>query len=251
MNLRDHLLFIANSQSIEELWESHVAKMVEFGFDRLIYGFTRYRTATSLGDPSDFIVLTNHSTDYTDVFINEGHYFNAPMVHWALDNEGAKSWKLLAEMRASETLTTAERRVLEFNRKMDVVAGYTVSFKSISARSKGAIALTAKAGMTQSEADDVWAVHGDDITLMNNIVHLKILTLPYIAPNRSLTQRQREVLEWVGDGKTTQDIAMLMGLTQATVEKHLRLARDKLAVETTAQAVMKATFSNQMFVLDI
>ena len=69
-------------------------------------------------------------------------------------------------------------------------------------------------------------------------------------PNRTLTRRQREALQWVGDGKTTQDIAQIMGLTQATIEKHLRLARDALNVETTAQAVLKAAFQNQMFVLE-
>ena len=84
---------------------------------------------------------------------------------------------------------------------------------------------------------------------MNNVAHLKIITLPYNAPNRALTKRQREALEWVGDGKTTQDIAVLMGLTVATVEKHLRLARESLAVETTAQAVLKASLHNQMFIM--
>ena len=52
------------------------------------------------------------------------------------------------------------------------------------------------------------------------------------------------------DGKTTQDAAEIMGLTPATVEKHLRLAREALDVETTAQAVLKASFQNQIFVLD-
>lgn len=251
MSLRSYLLGVADSKNIEELWEAHVAKMGEYGFDRLLYGFTRYRTSTSLGDPSDFIILTNHTREYTSVFLDEGHYFHAPMVHWALANEGAKSWKLLADMDRSKTLSKEERRVLEFNRDMGVTAGYSISFKSISARSKGAIALTARKDMDQADIDKVWAEHGADITLMNNIVHLKILTLPYTAPNRALTARQVEALEWVGDGKTTQDIALLMGLTPATVEKHLRLAREALSVETTAHAVMKAAFANQMFVLDI
>lgn len=251
MSLRSYLAGVADCKSIEELWDGHVAKMGEYGFDRLLYGFTRYRTATSLGDPGDFIILTNHSRAYTEVFLDEGHYFHAPMVHWALANEGAKSWKLLAEMDRTETLSPAERRVLEFNRDMGVIAGYSISFKSVSARSKGAIALTAQPGIDQADIDAVWALHGADITLMNNVVHLKILTLPYTAPNRTLTARQREALEWVGDGKTTQDIAMLMGLTVATVEKHLRLARHALSVETTAQAVMKAAFANQMFILDV
>lgn len=45
-------------------------------------------------------------------------------------------------------------------------------------------------------------------------------------------------LDVVGDCKTAQDIASLMGLSAATVEKHLRLAREALDVETTAQAVL-------------
>ena len=57
-------------------------------------------------------------------------------------------------------------------------------------------------------------------------------------------------MEWVGDGKTMADIAEIMGLTQATIEKHLRLAREALNVETTAQAVLKASFQNQIFVVD-
>lgn len=248
--LRAYLMFISNCLSLEELWQEHTSKMAEFGFDRLIYGFTRYRTPNSLGDPEDFVILTNHSKEYTDVFLGEGRYFYAPMVRWALDHEGAGSWRMLAEMVNTGTMTADELKMFEFNQRMNVTAGYTVSFKSLSERTKGAIALTARAGLSQNEVDAVWAEHGRDIHLMNNIAHLKILTLPYTAPNRALTKRQREALEWVGDGKTTQDIAVLMGLTTATVEKHLRLARESLAVETTAQAVLKAALQNQMFILD-
>jgi LuxR family transcriptional regulator len=248
--IRDYLHFLSNTKSLEELWTAHTSKMDEYGFDRLIYGFTRYRTNTSLGDPEDFVILTNHSTAYTDVFLGQGLYFHAPMVRWALEHEGVGSWKMLHDMIDTKTMTKDEKKVFEFNRAMEVTAGYTISFKSISARSKGAIALTARKGISQSDIDKVWAEHGRDIHLMNNIAHLKILTLPYTAPNRTLTNRQREALEWVGDGKTTQDIALLMGLTSATVEKHLRLARESLSVETTAQAVLKAALQNQMFVLE-
>ena len=74
------------------------------------------------------------------------------------------------------------------------------------------------------------------------------MSLPHLTTSgKRLTNCQREALEWVSDGKTTQYIATLMGLTQATVEKHLRLARKVLGVETTAQAVIRAAFQNQIF----
>ncbi|SFA77481.1 LuxR family transcriptional regulator [Poseidonocella pacifica] len=250
MTINEYLEAVTDAPTIEDLWSMHLEKMSEYGFDRLIYAFTRYRTGTSLGDPCDFIVLTNYPQDWVQEYIHEGMYFHAPMIRWALDNEGACSWSVMADMVSSGTMTPQENRVLEFNRKLGLTAGYTVSFKSVSQRSKGAIGLALPAGAAQEEADAIWKEHGADLMVMNNVAHLKIMTLPYTPSERSLTKRQREVLEWVGDGKTMQDIAMLMGLTSATIEKHLRLAREALNVETTAQAVLKASFQNQMFVVE-
>ncbi|MGR3615620.1 MAG: helix-turn-helix transcriptional regulator [Paracoccaceae bacterium] len=250
MRLQKYLHFVSYAKSLEELWLAHTEQMASYGFDRLIYGFTRYKTETSLGDPEDFVILTNHDAEYIEGFLHQGLYFHAPMLQWALDNEGAGSWRLIGERMQSRPMTPQEQRVYDFNVRLGVTVGYTVSFTSISQRSKGAISLCAERGKTQEEIDALWAEHGEDILLMNNMAHLKILTLPYRAPNRSLTKRQREALEWVGDGKTMQDIAILMGLTTATVEKHLRLARQSLSVETTAQAVLKAALHNQMFVVE-
>lgn len=241
---------MTSASTDEELWAIHVKRMAHYGFDRLLYGFTRYHTATSLGDPQDWLLLTTHSREYMETFIRDNHYFHGPMVRWAIENSGACSWRWMEEMTRSDMLTEGEKKVVAFNRSMNVQAGYTVSFRSVSDRNKGAIALTAKPGMTQDEVEEVWAEHGEEILVLNNVLHLKLLTLPYSGA-RALTKRQREVLQWVGDGKTTQDIAVLLELTAATVEKHLRLAREALDVETTAQAVLKAAFYNQMFVLDV
>ncbi len=246
-NITQDLLALTNAQSVEELWALHTAKMASYGFDRIIYGFTRYRTSSGLGDPQDWVVLTNQSPAYMKVFIDDGMVYHAPMLRWALENNGSCSWRW---MQVPGNLSPAEQRVADFNKTMDVRAGYTISFRSVSERTKGAIALTAKPGMTQDAVEQVWVRDGDDIIVLNNVVHLKLLTLPY-SGKRHLTSRQREVLQWVGDGKTTQDIAILLGLTAATVEKHLRLAREALDVETTAQAVLKAAFYNQMFVIDV
>ncbi|WP_101066486.1 LuxR family transcriptional regulator [Roseovarius salinarum] len=241
---------LLDAPSIEALWDRHTRLMADYGFDRLIYGYSRYLTQTSLGDPDDFLMLTNHPASYTDTFIGKGLFRDAPMLRWVLSNTGACSWAELERMEADGELTDRERAVVAFNRDNDVTAGYTISFKSLSPRAKGAVSLAARSGMAQQDADAVWARHGDDILALNNVAHLKILSLPNASPSRALTPRQREVLGWVGDGKTVQDIATILDLTPATVEKHLRLARAALGVETTAQAVLKAAFQNQIFILD-
>jgi LuxR family transcriptional regulator, quorum-sensing system regulator SdiA len=243
----DYLEALHELPTIDEVWSLLVRQMDDFGFDRLLYGFTRYRTSTSFGDRDDLLILSNHDDDYLQEFIDGGMYANAPMVNWAVHNVGACSWRWLAENRAR--LGDKERAVIRLNRKHGITAGYSISFKDISSRAKGAIGLVARAGMTQDDVDALWDEHGRVIVQINNATHLKLSSLPFTAPRRPLTQRQREVLEWVGDGKTTQDIATIMDLRPATIEKHLRLARETLQVETTAQAVLKASIHNQIFVL--
>jgi len=238
---------LLNVTTIEELWDIHTRSMAGFGFDRLLYGCTRFRTATSLGDPDDFVILSNHRREYLEVFVEDRLYASAPMVQWSLRHDGACSWSVLDKRARRDDFTPGERRVLAFNQSHDVIAGYSISFKSLRPRVKAAIALTARPGMTQAEVDALWQRDGETIQALNNLAHLCIQTLPYEPPKRGLTDRQREVLSWVGDGKTVQDIAIVMGLTHATVEKHLRLARHALCVETTAQAVLKASFQNQIF----
>lgn len=246
MKLRDYLEELLRLDRIELVWPFHLEAMSVYGFDRLLYGFTRFRSATTQMTKDDFLILSNHSQAYLGPFVERGMYFHAPMVRWSFENVGACSWGWMAENL--DALTPEEARVMEFNRKHGVTAGYSISFKDVSPRSKGAIGMVARNGLSQADIDAIWAEHGRDILLMNQFAHLRITTLPFIG-RKTLTPRQREVLEWVGDGKTAQDIADILGVSLATVEKHLRLAREMLEAETTAQAVLKASFQNQIFVV--
>lgn len=241
---------ITNATTQEALWKMYLEKMASYGFDRLLYGYTNFRVDNNLGDPEDFVVLTNLEHDYLKKLFHERLFLNGPMLKWALDNVGAQSWEYITAVTMQQPFTREEQELYALNQMNGVTTGYTISFKTVSMRAKGAISLIGPVGGTQSALDEIWAEHGNDLILMNNVLHLKLMNLPNANPKRALTKRQREALEWVSDGKTIQDIATLMGRTTATVEKHLRLARESLGVETTAQAVLKAAFLNQIFTIE-
>jgi len=84
---------LLNASTIEELWDMHTRRMAQFGFDRLIYGCTRFCTPTSLGDPDDFVVLSNHAPGYIEAFVGDRLYFNAPMVRHLLLKAGVAEVK--------------------------------------------------------------------------------------------------------------------------------------------------------------
>jgi len=241
----DYLDKLTRALTIEDVWALHCAEMAGFGFDRLIYGCTRFVTEDSLGDFEDAIFLTNHDPAYFDRFIANKLFVHAPMIRWARENVGACSWGALWDV--PDMLSEPERKIVAFNRSMNVTAGYSISFADPGPRSLALIALAARIGLDQAAVDDIWASDGRQIEAMNQVLHLKIMSLPQRTARAGLSDRQREVLEWVGAGKSNLDIATIMGVSVPTVEKHLRLAREKLGVETTAQAILKASFQNQIF----
>jgi len=56
-----------------------------------------------------------------------------------------------------------------------------------------------------------------------------------------LNDREVEVLTWVARGKTSVEIAKIIGLTKRTVDFHIDNARTKLGAATRTEAVIKAT----------
>lgn len=63
------------------------------------------------------------------------------------------------------------------------------------------------------------------------------------APARTaekLSEREREVLAWTAAGRRQGDIAATLGLSERTIENHLRRVRQRLGVATTAQAIKVA-----------
>ena len=245
--LLDYIDKITSACTIDVAWNHHVEAMEKFGFDRLLYGYTRFRHGQNFGSNDDVMLLSNHDREFLREFVDNGMYYHAPMFKWAAQNVGACSWSWVRAHR--DQLTAEERKVQELNRKFGIIAGYSISFPTSSNRAKGAIGLVGRSGLSQDDVDDIWREHGRTILQMNNVLHLKITSLPFSTRRRPLTARQREVLEWVGDGKTVHDIAQILDVSPATVEKHLRLAREALDAETTAHAVLKASFQNHIFVM--
>jgi DNA-binding response OmpR family regulator len=56
-----------------------------------------------------------------------------------------------------------------------------------------------------------------------------------------LNDREVEVLTWVARGKTSVEIAQILGLTKRTIDFHIDNARGKLGAATRSEAVIKAT----------
>lgn len=238
---------IAAASSIDETWEIATGHFAGLGFRRINYGFTRFRHLKTIGDPDDALFLSTCDSDYVKRYFQGGFYAKTPVFRWAERSSGICTWTWVKEAFEAGRLSAEEAEAVRQNVAMGVTAGISVSFPEVSSRSKGALGLIADPGLSHVDVDAILAARRQEILAVANMMHLTILHLPQLSRHRALSPRQREALEWVADGKTTQDVALLMGVSPAMVEKHLRLAREALAVETTAQAVAKAALLNMIF----
>ena len=238
---------IAEAQTIDEVWEMATRYFASLGFARANYGFTRFKHLKTIGDPDDALFLTTCDPDYEQRYFRGGFYAKTPVFRWVERNSGACTWAWVKEAYEAGRLSNEEADAVRQNITMGVTAGISVSFPEASARAKGALGLIADLGLSTEAVEAIWAQHQPEILAVAHMMHLKIIHLPQLSRSRALSPRQREALEWVADGKTTQDVALLMGVSPAMVEKHLRLAREALSVETTAQAVAKGALLNMIF----
>ena len=238
----------AAAETVESVWAQIVDALAGFGFERVNYGYTRYRVGVTIGPPEDAFFLSTHSLDRVKAFHKSGLYLRSADFRWVRENVGACPWDWTTRERAAGRLSESECKAMDELGTARSRAGYTISFPVGVPRSKGAIGMGANEGVSQSALDAHWARYAPRISAIANMGHCRLSQLPLDIPGMSLTGRQREILEWVADGKSLQDVCVLTGLSLSTVEKYLRRARDELGVETTAQAVAKVSFFNQLYV---
>ncbi|MFD1702501.1 PA1136 family autoinducer-binding transcriptional regulator [Methylopila henanensis] len=61
---------------------------------------------------------------------------------------------------------------------------------------------------------------------------------PTVSPaTPRLSDREREIMRWIASGRRQADIALLLALSERTVENHMRRVRKRLGAASTAQAV--------------
>ncbi len=241
------LTSIAAAGSGEAAWSLATAHFAGLGFARAVYSLLPGQGANSWTDPVNRLVLSTLGPEFARHCLDNGFLDRTAFYRRAERHAGASTWSWIPKAIAAGELLPEEVDSVRQSREMGIVAGITVVLPCFHARTKAFLALIADDGLNHGLVDGIWAGHREEILAVSHVMHLCLLQHPATSALQRLTPRQREALEWVADGKTSQDVALLMGVSPAMVEKHLRLAREALDADTTAQAVARAVALNLLF----
>lgn len=242
--IRDVVTSMIQAQTIETVWACYADAAADLGFDKLLYGGTRMPTTDhKIGNIRHALILQRGPQAYVDTYLGDELYLHSPTYLWAAQNTGFVSWAQAVSCYDG-TPRPEHLQIMQLNAQFGMKSGYVGSLNDTVRGMHGVIGLSPAAPLEQCETDLLWEQVGKDVEMLSNLLQLRIASLPMAGARRPLTSRQRDALHWSAHGKTMQEIAKIMNLSAATVEKHLRMAREALDATTTAHAVQKATALN-------
>lgn len=232
----------------ERIWQEVCGFFAGLGFVHVVYGYSPDSRGALLGAPENYLILSTLPQPVVRELVAMGHFRRSVTFHWALNNVGLATFSMTDEEAGVGPDFAIPPEAAEFFQRNGMLTGASIGFAPERTRGRAVMSLIGPPDVAQEHIDQILEATRDVVFAVAAVAHRCLSALPYHPPGKRLTPRQREVLEWVAEGKTSADIALIMGITRPTVEKHLRLARETLSVETTSQALVKATFLNQMFV---
>ncbi|MEP6906405.1 MAG: autoinducer binding domain-containing protein [Pseudoxanthomonas sp.] len=221
-----HLTAAANS--VDEIVNQLAIIVGEMGFEYCSYVM---RMPVPLAEPA-VVWASTYPSEWLDRYFSSNYLEIDPILHRI-------SWDL-SPLIWADTGASSEPAFWEEARAHGVRHGWamathgrhmTVGMLSL-ARSTAAVTELELAG---NEMKLVWlahVVHG----LISSVELQKVMSETF----RELSHREREVLRWSGAGKTADEIASILGITERTVTFHIASTLTKLNVVNKTQAVAKA-----------
>lgn len=208
----------------------------EIGINRFVTGFVRGAARSVDGHWR----LYRHRSFNFPIGWDEGwHVYNAhcPYYHSCFEGRIAFDW---ASIRARPNLSDLEKKAWHYLADFDLVEGFTVPVHA-----PGHFGFVTVIGDKQ---DRGWARRverqSERLLFLAHVFHEamreRFPQFVEASEEAPLSARERECLRWAAAGKTSEDVASILGLSQETVRVYFKRAMRKLGATTRAQAVARA-----------
>lgn len=227
-HILQHALQLANAATVEALVGLYRSAIHQFGFSHFI--------VTGLPSQSqrfENLVLERFwPEDWMSHYLSRDYIRRDPVAIASLVHSAPFTWKE-ASRRASE-FGSAGDRIMGEAADAGLKDGVCVPVPVRNALA-GCISLAGEAPITRKDA--LAPVNVLSLTFASR---LQLLVAHRTTKGLTLSNREREVLTWVAEGKTAWEISQILGISDSTVNKHIAGAMRKTGSVTRTQAVAKA-----------
>ena len=198
-------------------------------------GFSQYRLALMiptqhLGRPH-LLIFSNCNPDWIENYRLNKLASKDPILYLAMQQNSPVVWSAIEQY---EKLPIGAKMVMEKAREFGLMNG--ISFPL-----RGPHGEFGVFSFITDQMDTNVEKYKAHLVMMANIVFDTALRITYGKREKSpLTEREIECLFWCGEGKTSADAAMILGIAEPTVNFHLKNAVKKLGATNRSNAILIA-----------
>ncbi|UCI32000.1 helix-turn-helix transcriptional regulator [Mesorhizobium sp. B4-1-4] len=221
-------LQLANATTVEALVALYRAAIRQFGFSHFIV-----TGLPSQGQRFENLILERFwPEDWMSHYVSRDYIRRDPVAIASVVYRAPFTWKE-ACIHAAEPGSAGDRIMMEAA-DVGLKAGVCVPVPVRNALA-GCISLAGEAPITEKDA-----LEPVNVLSLTFASRLQLLADHGRPKGLTLSDREREVLTWVAEGKTAWEISRIIGISDSTVNKHIAGAIRKTGSATRSQAVAKA-----------
>ena len=204
------------------------------GFDRIAYGvLTNHAVYRSKSDEAPWVAL-NYPDDWLKHYFANRYQEIDPAVVFAPSMRGPFAWD---RMEDAVDLTPAQQKMMAESREAGLHDGITVPLHGPFGN-VAVVSLASKASNPEGESHA--AVLQALAARFHSVYTDIVLGLRPVDQATRLTCRERECLLWSARGKSSWDIGTIIGISEHTVNFHMKNAMAKLDAGSRVVAIVKA-----------
>ena len=222
------------AKSVEELHAICTKACHIFGFDQFLYGG---RIPTSFVRPQ-LIIISGYSQEWWDHYNEQDYFKNDPVLEYCTQNILPLEWHNMPEQQLSKKLSS---KIMNECADFGLKAG--VSFPVHTPTGEFAmLSFTSDKNPTSISPDIQYAL--PHLMILTHYIHEAVMRIFRNQHNSKgaieLTQREKECLLWAAEGKTSDETANILHISESTVRFHLNNAARKLNVHNRRHAIARA-----------
>lgn len=222
--------------SREEVTNRLSATFAQFGYSAFLITGTPEPPARV----EPHFIINGWPTDFTDHYARENLYADDPVAAWSRRSSDPFEW---SEARYDADLWPRAAEVMNVAADFGMRQGFCIPIR----RGAGPQACVTIAG----DRPDLAPRAKHAMHLIGLYAYKKAVSVPGSAAlpasvQRLLTHREREVLLWSAQGKSSWEIAVILGVSERTVNWFIANASRKLDAVNRTQAVVNAIKSGEI-----
>jgi DNA-binding CsgD family transcriptional regulator len=232
-NVAEFVERIRDADSIDGLRDAFSGSIADLGFDSFLYGKLH---TTLLHDLVAPYVVTTFPETWRQRYFERERYRHDPVLSACVRSVEPVRWK---DVAANANLDPQQAAVLAEAREHGLTNGLSVPVHG----HNGQFSLISVVSPESDPAFDAQVdAHQHDVHLMSIYLHSRMQAQlsQRAADEINLTSRETECLLWTAHGKTAWEISMILKISEATVNYHLKNTMRKLSVHSKAHAVAKS-----------